>query len=353
MSVTRGLVQDSSSLDLRVLPRSVLFPVTIAFLVLSVVLAADPPLPVWMVVGPFAVSVLVFGLPHGALDHLVPARLAGRRPTVSSVAVIALVYVVIAAAVLVAWSVAPAAAFLGFIALTWFHWGQGDLWVALAGDSPGRLRPRILRAGTIVVRGGLPMLVPLLFHSATYELVRRGTMEVFGTGADALTFLALGHNGRTVLGGIFAAILLAMAAVTWRAALSPLERRAWLDDQIEIVALALFFAVGPPILTVGLYFCFWHSLRHIVRLEMLDARGSGHLRRGEYLGAARRFAKDAAPITAIAVLFLAAMYMVLPPPSDAPAAMLAPYLVMISALTVPHVVVVSYMDKRQGVWSRS
>ena len=178
MSVVRVQTHDDSGLDLGVIRRRLLSPITIAFLLLSMILATDPSLPVWMIVGPFAVSVLAFGLPHGALDHLVPARLAGRRPTSKSIAVIALVYVVIAAAVLVVWSVTPAAAFVGFIALTWFHWGQGDLWVALAEDNPGRLRSRGLRAGTIVVRGGLPMLVPLVFHPATYELVRRGAMDV-------------------------------------------------------------------------------------------------------------------------------------------------------------------------------
>lgn len=351
MSATRVESHDSSSHDLRVLRRRVLGPITIAFVVLSLLLVLDPPLPAWLLVGPFAVSVLVFGLPHGALDHLVPARLAGRRPTLGSIATIAVVYVVIAAAVLVVWSIAPAAAFLGFIALTWFHWGQGDLWIALADDSPGRLRSRGLRAGTIVIRGGLPMLVPLVFHPATYEVVRRGTVEVFGAGAGPVSSLDLESTGRAVLGGTFAVFVLVMATATWRAARDHHERRSWLNDQIEIVVLALFFAVGPPILTVGLYFCFWHSLRHIVRLEMLDVQGAGYLRRGEYLRAAKRFAADAAPITGIAVLFLGAMYVALPPRSDAPAAMLAPYLVLISALTVPHVVIVSHMDRRQGVWS--
>lgn len=33
-------------------------------------------------------------------------------------------------AVLLLWLLAPVAVFVGFIALTWFHWGQGDSWYA-------------------------------------------------------------------------------------------------------------------------------------------------------------------------------------------------------------------------------
>ena len=353
MTTTTRLVHDSNELEINGLRRNVLFPITIAFVILVVFFATKPNLPMWAVMAPFAVSILVFGLPHGALDHLVPSRLAGRRPSVKSIASVAVIYVLVAAGVLVVWSTAPAAAFVGFIALTWFHWGQGDLWIDLAGDDPGRLRSRTLRAGTVFVRGGLPMLLPLVFHPGTYELVRVGTVELFGQGTGSVSLLALGSTVRTIIGTSFALIVLVMAVSTWHAAHNRNQRAAWARDQIEIAVLALFFAVGPPVLTVGLYFCLWHSLRHIARLELLDPQGAGFLSRGEFVRAARRFAADAAPITVIAILMLGAMYFVLPPLSDGPEAILAPYLVLISALTVPHVAIVSYMDARQGVWARA
>ncbi len=333
--------------------RRIYVPTSIAFVALAFFFALAPELPAWVVVAPFAASVLFLGLPHGALDHLVPARLAGRRPSVASIASVALLYVLLGSAVFFVWSVAPAIAFAGFIAITWFHWGQGDLWVELAEDPSGRLSGRVLRAGTIFVRGGLPMLLPLLFHPETYELVRVGTLDLFGKRSLSTGFLGLGPSGRLTLGICFGLIVLAMAVATWFSARTRRQRIAWAHSQMEIAALSLFFALGSPVLTVGLYFCLWHSVRHIVRLELLDPRGAELLGNGRFVGSARRFAVDAAPITAIAILILGAIYFAIPPQTGSPETVIAPFLVLVSALTVPHIAIVSFMDLRQGVWARA
>lgn len=332
--------------------RRVLVPISISFVALSLLFVVAPELPGWVVVAPFVVSIVFLGLPHGALDHLVPARLAGRRPSLGSIGSVALLYVLLGSAVFVLWSVAPAAAFAGFIAITWFHWGQGDLWVELAEDPSGRLGGRLLRAGTIVVRGGLPMLVPLLFHADTYESVRLGTLDLFGTRSNSTAFLGLAPDDRLVLGLGFGLLVVAMAAATWFTARTRQQRIAWRHSQLEIAILALFFALGPPVLTVGLYFCLWHSVRHIVRLELLDPRGAELLRRGRLVSSARRFAVDATPISAIAILMLGLTYLAIPFQSGSPETLIAPFLVLISALTVPHIAIVSLMDLRQGVWAR-
>lgn len=71
-----------------------------------------------------------------------------------------------------------------------------------------------------------------------------------------------------------------MAVATWLNARTRRQGIAWAHTQMEIAVLSLFFALGSPVLTVGLYFCLWHSVRHIVRLELLDPRGAELLCRG-------------------------------------------------------------------------
>ncbi len=296
-----------------------------------------------------AASVLLFGLPHGALDHLVPARLTGKRASVASVAVVAALYVVVGGGVLAVWNTLPLMAFAGFIVLTWFHWGQGDLWIDLAAGDVDRLRQPILRAGTVFVRGGIPLLLPLVFHPAVYEKVRLGTIDLFADPSKVTTSWALGPVSRLSVGSAFGIVVLGMALATWRTARTHVQRIAWAQDQVEIAVLALFFALGPPVLTIGIYFCLWHALRHIIRLELLDPRGVAFLSRGRLWKAARRFAIDAAPITAIAIVVLGAVYFMLPTAVGSPESRLGPYLVLISALTVPHIAIVTYMDRRQNV----
>jgi hypothetical protein len=58
----------------------------------------------------------------------------------------------------------------------------------------------------------------------------------------------------------------------------------------------------------------------------------------------------------VALVLLFGLYFVVPgtgSQGQSPASLLAVYLVLISALTLPHVVVVSFMDLRQGLWWRA
>lgn len=78
------------------------------------------------------------------------------------------------------------------------------------------------------------------------------------------------------------------------------------------------------------------------------ARASAHRAAGlAGSGAApSRFARDAAPLTGLALALLAALYLAVPAGEGDAGSLLAVYLVLISALTLPHAVWVSYMDAR-------
>lgn len=348
-----GAVDGALAATLR---RRILVPVSAAFAVLIAVCAAGVRIPEALQYAPFVISLVAFGLPHGALDHLVPARLAGRAPTLRSIGGVVLLYAVLGAAVMAAWALAPAAAFVGFIAITWFHWGQGDLYVLLALDRAGYLcgsykGQRMLRAAAITVRGALPMLVPLIAFPAVYAGVATAATTLFDPAAAGQLTAIIDPTVRAALAVGFAVLVVGYAVVTGvlaqrAGADSP---RAWRRDLLEIVVLTAFFAVVPPVLAIGLYFCLWHAVRHIIRLEMLDEEARGSLRRGRLLPVAARFARDAAPITVIALVILVLFFVLLPPASGAGAS-LGVYLVLISALTLPHIVIVSLMDRRQQLW---
>lgn len=153
---------------------SVLVPSwALGLLVVPFVLGFDVPL--WLQVVPFGASLLVFGLAHGAVDHLAVGRVGTldhpRRP-------VAALYLVCGGTYLLVWLVAPVIAAVVFIALTWYHWGQGDLYTLLSSVGGTHLRSRLQRGATVLVRGGLPMLVPLLAAPDTYMAVVRGLVAV-------------------------------------------------------------------------------------------------------------------------------------------------------------------------------
>ncbi|MFS0729263.1 Brp/Blh family beta-carotene 15,15'-dioxygenase [Curtobacterium sp. 1P10AnD] len=316
----------------------VLAPVTVVLAVVALACVAvrtsGGNVPMLLQLVPFAVSILVFGLPHGALDHLVPARLRPGTGTVRSILVVVALYVVVGSATAALWAAAPLVGFVLFVAITWFHWGQGDLFVdRLLGDG---VPMRWGAALTVCLRGALPMVVPFVTQPDDALRVVTGTATSVGGAAHGVLAVPVVVRvaGAVVVLGLVVAHLVAL-----RRAGVPLARQAWED-----AVLLLTFAVVPPVLAVGLYFTLWHAVRHILRLELTDPLSAEQLHRGRLLAPFLRFARQAWPVTVVAVAMLAVLATVLH------RADLGVYLALIAALTTPHTVVVTWMDRRQRTW---
>ncbi|SEO69213.1 beta-carotene 15,15'-monooxygenase, Brp/Blh family [Halogranum amylolyticum] len=298
-------------------------------------------------------TLAVLGLPHGAVDHLVVARLRGDSDSLArNLGVVSVVYLVVGGAYVLAWFVAPAASFVAFILLTWYHWGQGDL-ATLRSFGEDHLQTRPQRLLTLLVRGGLPMLVPLLAFPAAYRTVAELVVSRFDpAAADALGW-AFHPEVRLGLGTSFAVLVVGSlllgglrarngTAATWR---------AWQVDAGETVLLAGYFAVVPPVLAIGVYFSVWHALRHVFRVAALDDSSALALDEGRPSAALWQFTLDAAPLSVASLVVLAGLFVAAPyAPTDV-AGFSGLYLVFLAVLTLPHVVVATWADLRQGVWS--
>ena len=295
---------------------------------------------------PFVLSVALFGLPHGAVDHLVPLRL-GDVSLRRSLAVVSVVYAILGGLYLAVWAVAPAISLLAFLLLTWFHWGQGDAFALRAFGEAAHLRTRSDRWLAIVVRGGLPMLVPLIGQPAGYRRVVDGIVGLFDATAAASLAPLFRVQVRQSLGAAFGVICL--VSLLWgyrhvRRGDAGIE--GWLWDAVEIGVLWLFFWLVSPVFAVGLYFAVWHAVRHIGRLAIVDPDSRAALDAGEWPTALGRFYRDAAPLTVASLALFAGLYVWVPTDGSLEA-LLAIYLVGIAVLTLPHVAVVTWMDRLQ------
>jgi Brp/Blh family beta-carotene 15,15'-monooxygenase len=294
----------------------------------------DPPLQY----APLLATVLVLGVPHGAVDYLVPARL-GDVSLAASVGLVGGGYLLLGGGYALLWFAAPVVAAGLFVALTWVHWGQGDVHTLAAVLDAEHLEHPAIRAGTLLVRGGLPMAVPLLAFPERYLAVVEAWVDPFGGEVTAEWLYAPGPRlvGGVAFGGLAVAVLVAgyrRAGAT----------RAWRVDAAETAVLAVVFATVPPVVAVGAYFAVWHSLRHVGRVVALDGGAT------TTTGGLARFARQAAPPTALAVLLFVAFGRLIPATTSAAVAGLA--LVFVAILTLPHVAVVTWMDHRAGVWAR-
>jgi len=314
--------------------------------VAAVSLAAGP-IPRRYQFAPLVVSVLLLGLPHGAVDHLVAPRQLGERLSARWLGVVGGLYLVLGGAYGVVWFRWPVAAFAFFILLTWFHWGQGELYPLFEFADTEYLRAPGQRALTVLVRGGAPMLLPLVAFPGEYEFVAASLIGLFDPGAaDALAPLFT-TEARLLVAGLYGLGVLAMLGLGY---LRAADRRPWLLDAGEVGLLTAFFLLVPPILAVGVYFCVWHSLRHISRTVFLDDRSVRALERGRITPAVWRFARDAAPMTAGALALLGGLSLLVPETPGGTADLVALYLVLIAVLTLPHVAIVTWLDRAQGVF---
>lgn len=296
--------------------------------------------------GVLVVGVALLGLPHGGIDHLALPRVRQASPSPRWLGLVGLLYLVLGGLYAVVWFVSPVLAVLGFVGLTWVHWGQGDLWPLLAVTGAEHLQRGSRRIAAMVLRGALPMLLPLWSHPQRYRAVVEAIVRQFGL---EQSLAGIGHPTTRL------AILLGLGSLSILVLGSGLRasglRRGWVIDAGETALLWWVFLAVPPVFAIGVYFVAWHSLRHVGRLLAVDPAASQALAAGRWTSAASRFVGDATPLTLLSLLGLLGLSLAVPRPPTSVDGGIALALVFIAVLTLPHVVVVTDMDLCEGIWT--
>lgn len=181
-------------------------------------------------------AVVVIGLPHGALDGAIAIHLGFARRVVPFLSFLSL-YVTLAALVVGAWLLAPTICLFGFLIISMLHFGTGD----------ARHGAGWLRSAEITAHGGLVIAGISQMHRREVDIVFR-----YLTGQDT-TLLWQGIDMLTVIVGL--AILICAAQALWY--------RKWRSTALELGALAVLFALTPPLVGFAVYFCCVHSARHV------------------------------------------------------------------------------------------
>ncbi len=278
------------------------------------------------------------GLPHGALDHLAPLFLLHRRLTPQYLTVFVLGYAALVVLYLVFWHFAPLAALVVFLLFSWLHWGQGDAYFLAVFERQPRPQTSAGRFLIWAVRGGLPIVLPPLAHPAAFAQVAGGILGWYGSRADWTLSPLLRETGFAVIG-------LTLAAYLWQS--WKLSRAAFWQDAGEGTLLLAYFSLVPAILAVGVYFCVWHSARHIARLMLIDDTNREALTRGQIGRCVLRSAAQALPMTLGALGVLAGLWWWQGAAHISVGSFVYLYLSLIAALTFPHFLLVLWMDREE------
>ena len=267
-----------------------------------------------------AVIALIIGIPHGALDHLV--TLPKNKP--AKMALFVVIYVLIAVAAVWAilrWNV------LGFqlvVIMSAAHFGIGD--AAFIAESE-RLNNRaskslIDRLIYALPAGLLPVFVPLssdLTNSALAEV----NPKLINWAGSSTNFIHL-------------LVLLIAASSLFVLVLKRDDKSA-----IDLALLAALSMLTPPLVAFAIYFGLWHALRHTARLTLNLSKSEISYQNNE---PKRAFINAVLPGTpALIGTFIVAAILAATNPDNS--RLLWSILVVIWALTVPHMMVTAKLDK--------
>lgn len=274
----------------------------------------------WQVV--VALIALAIGIPHGALDHLVTLP----RASVLRMTVFISIYVAIA--VVAVWAILEwnVIGFIGVVVMSALHFGIGDAAFISERDRAegAAIAPRIAQGLYALSAGSLPVVVPLTNDQSTRALA--------AVNADLIDWHG-GFDGElltlvTAL-AIFAFVVLALSK-RWR-------------DLIDLAVLAMLAFLTPPLVAFAAYFGLWHAMRHTARLTLNLKSSQASVANG---AAGKAFRQAVIPgIPALVGTFLVALIIGMQTPGKLSDEFLWLSLVVVWALTVPHMMATARLDK--------
>ncbi len=271
----------------------------------------------WQVV--IAVIALAIGIPHGALDHLVTLPKAQPK----KMAIFIVVYVAVAVVAVVGILKFNVFGFIIVLFMSAIHFGIGD--AAFISEIDKRTEPekKLNRWFYIPAAGFTPVFIPLVNSASTDAL------------ASVNPALINWHQG---FDSEILVIVTAFAIVSIGIMLIGKRYREGLD----LTLLLLLAHVAPPLIAFAVYFGCWHAMRHTARLTLSLPRSSESLSKG-----LNRKAFTSAVIPGLPALlgtFVVAGLLTLSG-RDFTDEFFWMALVVVWALTVPHMVVTAKLDR--------
>lgn len=197
----------------------------------------------WQVI--IAVIALAIGIPHGALDHLV--TLPKTEP--KKMALFIIVYVAVAIVAVIGILKFNTVGFIVVLFMSAIHFGIGDAAFINEIDKRSEGTKKLNRWFYIPAAGFTPVFIPLVNSASTEAL------------ASVNPALINWHQGldSQILFTITAFALLAIGVIVF-------DKRY--REALDLIVLLLLAHLAPPLIAFAVYFGCWHAMRHTARLTL-------------------------------------------------------------------------------------
>ena len=271
----------------------------------------------WQVV--IAVIALAIGIPHGALDHLVTLPKAQPK----KMALFIIVYVAVAIVAVIGILKFNTVGFIVVLFMSAIHFGIGDAAFINEIDKRSEGTKKLNRWFYIPAAGFTPVFIPLVNSASTEAL------------ASVNPALINWHQGldSQILFTITAFALLAIGVMVF-------DKRY--REALDLIVLLLLAHLAPPLIAFAVYFGCWHAMRHTARLTLSLPRCVENITQGMLRKA---FSNAVIPgLPALIGTFVVAGLLALSG-RDFTDEFFWMALVVVWALTVPHMAVTAKLDR--------
>ena len=273
----------------------------------------------WQVV--IALIALAIGIPHGALDHLVTLPRSSRKKMALFIAIYIAV-AVLAVVALLTWNVVG---FIFVVVMSAVHFGIGDAAFISEIDRRSANPKRFQKYLYASAAGTLPVVVPLISDKSTSALEKVN---------PALIDWHQGLNNDLLL---WTMLLTAFALLR-------LVQKRRDGEAVDLILLYLLAVTAPPLVAFAVYFGCWHAMRHTARLTLTLSSSQAAFADA---GAKNAFFRAVVPGTpALVGTFIVAALIILFRGDSLDDQFLWVSLVVVWALTVPHMAVTARLDRK-------
>ena len=271
----------------------------------------------WQVV--IAIIALAIGIPHGALDHLVTLPKAAPL----KMAAFILIYIVVAVVAVIGILQFNTIGFIIVLFMSAIHFGIGDAAFITEIDRGTQPRTKLNRWFYIPAAGFTPVFIPLVNSAST---------EALASVNPALINWHQGFDSQILVGVTGFAVLAILVMIIGKR-----NREA-----LDLTLLLLLAHIAPPLIAFAVYFGCWHAMRHTARLTLSLPRCIEDLTQGM---PRKAFSHAVIPgLPALVGTFVVAGVMALSG-QDFSDEFFWMALVVVWALTVPHMAVTAKLDR--------
>jgi Brp/Blh family beta-carotene 15,15'-monooxygenase len=259
------------------------------------------------------ILIALLGIPHGATDHVLDHFTRSGKPAYHPTAGFIARYLLLIVIYTIVWILLPTFSLIVFLVLSAYHFGETQ-WLRSHRQNPSRILH-------FTWGGSLLGILFLIHYDDAFMLV---------SGVVATHYYLAGF--------MILAVVSILAVITWVWLISRLSMLEWLRHLTEFMMLILLFRFTPLLFGFVIFFSLWHSLDAII----LQISG---IRKSYPQFNSKVFLKAAYPFSLISLVGIALIVgaLVFLDLNIHPVTL---FLIMISLLTLPHMIEVEKFYRR-------